>query len=197
MWTILTNLLEAMELDRCTYQPEVISAVLRRAPLRIPATGFGFRGPGRSYTTSATATLDGFRSDDLVAIRDAHGATPRALNFDHTEGVPNSSDNGLTVRLGPSDWVSYEVNVAEATRLEVAVAPLGGTGKIGISIDGDAVAVESLGDGLLRGTTASAVAPGRHAVRVECLAGDTAIRWLEITCGEALAPRNDDLLKPA
>ena len=179
---ILANLLEAMELARCTHQPEVVSAILRRAPLRIPATGFGFRGPGQSYMTSATATLDGFRSDDLVTIRDASGGSPRALNFDHSEGVPNSSDDGLVVSLSPSDWVSYEVNVAEATKLEIAIAPLDGGGKIAVSIDGDAVAVESSGDGLVRGTTTFAVASGRHAVRVECLAGDTAIRWLEITC---------------
>jgi endoglucanase len=181
-WEILTSLLGAVDLARCTYQPEVISAILRRAPLRIPAVGFGFRGAGRSYMTSATATLDGFRSDDLVAIRDTNGAMPRALSFDHTEGVPNSSDDGLVVSLAPSDWVSYEVNVAEATKLEIVVAPVDNAAELAISIDGDAVVVESSGDGLMRGTTTSAVAPGRHAVRVECLSGDAAIRWLEFTC---------------
>jgi endoglucanase len=179
-WETLTNLLEAIELAHCTYQPEVVSAILRRAPLRIPAAGFGFRGAGRSYMTSAAVTLDGFRSDDLVSIRQADGAPTRALHFDHTEGVPNSSDDGLVVSLGPSDWVSYEVNVAEPARLEIAVARVPGACEIGVTIDGDPIDLGPDADGLVRGMSTSAVSPGRHAVRVECLAGEAAIRWLEV-----------------
>jgi endoglucanase len=181
-WRVITNLLEAMELSRCTYHPEVISAILRRAPLRIPAVGFSFLGPGRSYKTSATATLDGFRNDDLVTIRDADGSAPRALNFDHAEGVSNSSDDGLVVSLSPSDWVAYEVNVAEAGELDIVVASLAGESKIGISLDGEPIEVRVSEGGLIRGTSASAVTPGRHSVQIECIAGQAAIRWLEVSC---------------
>jgi hypothetical protein len=182
-WTILTSLLEAMELSRCTYRPEVMAAVLRRAPLRIPGVGFGFLGPGRSYLTSAAVTLDGFRSDDLVTIRDSQGSVPRTLTFDHTEGVPNASDDGLVVSLGPRDWVAYEVNVVRAMKLGIVVAPiLAAECKIRVSIDGEPVEVEPWGNDLLRGTSTSAVPPGRHAVRIECIAGEAAIRWLEFTC---------------
>jgi endoglucanase len=181
-WKVLTNLLNAMDFARCTYQPEIISAVLRRAPLRIPGVGFGFLGPGRSYRTSATATLDGFRSDDLVTIRDAAGSVPHQLNFDHAEGVPNSSNDGLVVNLGPRDWVAYEVNVAEAAKLDVVVASLAGTSQLAVSIDGVQIEARLSADGFLRGTSASAVAAGRHSVRIECTAGVAAIRWLEVDC---------------
>ncbi len=180
-WRVLSDLGEAMELSRCTYHPEVISAILRRAPLRIPAIGFSFLGPGRSYKTLATATLDGFRSDDLVTIRDADGSAPRALTFDHVEGVSNSSDDGLVVSLSPSDWVAYEVNVADAGKLDIVVASLGGESTIGISIDGERIEVRQSEGGLIRGTSAFAVEPGRHSVQIECIAGEAAIRWLEVT----------------
>jgi endoglucanase len=182
-WAVLTSLLEAVELSCCTYRPEVISAILRRAPLRIPAVGFGFLGQGRSYLTSEAVTLDGFRSDDSVTIRDVRGSASRPLNFDHTEGVPNSSDDGLVVSLGAGDWLAYEVNIVRATKLEVVVATVPSEEcEIAVSLDGDPVELESLNDGLARGTSTSAVAPGRHAVRIECIAGDAAIRWLELTC---------------
>jgi hypothetical protein len=181
-WAILTNLLEAIELSRCTYQPEVVSAILRRAPLRIPAVGFGFLGPGRSYLTSAAFALEGFRSDDLVTIRDAHGAAPRTLNFDYTEGVRNSSADELVVCLSPGDWVAYEVNVLRATKLAIVIAAIPtGECKIGVSIDGEPAEIEPSRDGLIRGTSTSTVAPGRHAVRIECIAGRAAISWLELT----------------
>jgi endoglucanase len=182
-WTILTNLLDAMELSRCAYQPGVISAILRRAPLRIPGVGFGFLGPGRSYQAAAAVTLDGFRSDDLVTIRDVHGSAPRTLNFDHAEGVPNASDDGLVVSLSPRDWVAYEVNVARAANLGIAVAVIPtGECALEVSIDGELVELKWSTDGLVRGTSTSAVAAGRHAVRIECAAGEAAIRWLELTC---------------
>ena len=180
-WETLTQLLEAMELDNCSYRPEVMSAILRRAPLRIPAVGFGFGGPGRSYLTSATARLDGFRSDDRVAIRDANGGPARDLHFDHTEGVPNSSDDRLVVALGPGDWVAYELNVAQPNRLEVAIDVLDGAGTIAIFVAGDAVPTESSADSRIQGQTAVPVPPGRHTLRVECVAGEVAIRGLEVT----------------
>jgi endoglucanase len=184
-WSILTNLLQAIELSRCTYHSDVISAILRRAPVRIPGVGFSFLGPGRSYRTSATTTLEEFRSDDLVAIRHADGSAPHTLHFDHSEGISNSSDDGLVVRLSPNDWVAYEVNVGEASRLEIAVASVPAQGsKIGVSIDGEPVEVEPSEDGIVQGTFTPLAEPGRHVVRIECIAGEAAIRWLELTCTE-------------
>jgi hypothetical protein len=181
-WAVLTNLLDAIELAHCTYRPEVISAILRRAPLRIPGVGFGFLGPGRSYLTSASAALEGFRSDDLVTIRDANGSTPHGLNFDHAEGVSNSSDDGLVVSLGPRDWVAYEVNVVQVTKLELVVATVCTEGcEIGAFIDGEPVGIEPSRDGLMRGTSTFAITPGRHEVRIECVRGEASVRWLELT----------------
>lgn len=176
-WQTLTSLLEAMVLAQCTYRPEVISAVLRRAPLRIPAAGFGFRGAGVSYQASAAATLDDFRSDDLITIRHEHGSP---VSFAYTDRGSALNDDGLVVCLGRRDWVAYDVDVGRGTKLMVEVAvdqPV-----LALSIDGDPVPLEATDDGVVRGTSAHAVAAGRHVVRLECVAGEATIRWLELTC---------------
>jgi endoglucanase len=178
VWQTLSSLVNAMELARCTYRPEVISAMLRRAPLRIPAAGFGFRGPGVSYQTSAATTLDEFRSDDLVTIRHETDSVP---SFAYADRGSAASDDGLVVSLGAGDWVAYDVDVARATKLVVHVA--GVTSALGVSIDGEPVPVEATGDGL-RGTSAQTVSPGWHVVRVECVGRDATIRWLDVTCAD-------------
>lgn len=53
---------------------------------------------------------------------------------------------------------------------------------LGVSIDGDPVPIEASDDGVVRGTSVHAVAAGRHVVRLECVAGEATIRWLELTC---------------
>ena len=178
-WRTLRDLLDAMELSRCTYRPEVISAVLRRAPLRIPAAGFGFRGPGVSYQASAPVTLNGFRRDDHVTIRDADVAQA-TLSFDHVDGVSKTSHDGLVVSLVEGDWVSYEVNVDRPTQLEIIVSST--PGEVAVSIDEERVELQPSGDGTHAGTSTSAITPGRHRVRVECTAGEISIRWLDVRC---------------
>ena len=103
------------------YRSEVINAVLRRPPIRLPATGFSFRGEGRSYQTSAATPLDGFRPDDRVTIVRPSQPPDAPLDFSHTAGAPRADDDRLLVRLEPGDWVSYDVHVPAATRLEIAV----------------------------------------------------------------------------
>ena len=176
-WQTLGSLLDAMELSRCTYRREVISAILRRAPLRIPAAGFGFRGPGVSYQASASATLDDFRSDDLVTIRHERGAAP---NFSYTDNGSASQGDGFVVCLGPGDWVAYDVELVQMAELgiEVAMDAANAEPTITVSVDGDPVPVESTDDGVIRGTSARAAA-GRHVVRLECIAHEATIRWLD------------------
>jgi len=179
-WQTLSSLLDAMRLSHCTYRPEVISAVLRRAPLRIPAAGFGFRGAGLSYQASAPSTLDDFRSDDFVTIRHERGA---ALSFAYTDNGSAAQGDGLVVSLGPGDWVAYDVELVQTAELgiEVALDAANAEPTIAVSLDGDPVPVESTDGGLVRGTSAHAAA-GRHVVRLECLAREATIRWLDLRC---------------
>jgi endoglucanase len=192
-WEALSELLDAVVLENCTYRPEVISALLRRAPLRIPAAGFGFRGPGESYRTSSALPLDGFRNDDLVTIRDYGGAVPGQLSFEYVDGMTRDAAGELVVSLVAGDWVAYDVNVAQPATLAVSVAmahspePAPAATPIAVSINGEPIRVEVNGVSV-RGTSGCRLDAGGHVLRVECLAREATIRSLDVTCIDAVTP---------
>jgi endoglucanase len=119
-WSTLEELLHRMTITRCTYRPELVNAMFRRAPLRLPATGFSFKGSGESYGTTAASPRPDFRPDDDVTIRHATGPTG-SLNFHHTDGRPRADDESLPVALRQGDWLSFDVELRHAAPVEVVV----------------------------------------------------------------------------
>ena len=173
----LNDLIEALSLSQCTYRGEVIAALFRRAPLTIPAVGFGFRGPGNSYGTAGAVPLNDFRIDDLVTIRQSNGL-PGALDWSHNSGADRSSHD-LLVSLGKDDWVSYDFEVTSPEGLRVTVDPVparkNGPHPLGIAIDG----VELDVDGAVNATT-NILDMGRHTVRLTGHAPETLVRSIEV-----------------
>jgi hypothetical protein len=178
-WQILDELLEAMPLARCTYRSEIISAVLRRPPLRIPAVGFGFDGAGKSYKTSGAVPLTGFRSDDLVTIRLAGGIESGALDWHHNTGVARSVEEELLVSLDIGDWVAYDIAITEPMRLDFVVAS--DRPAIEISVDDVVLDLEDVGDGTVSATANWLLSGGHHVVRITGLAQETLVRSIEVT----------------
>jgi hypothetical protein len=184
---VLDELLEALPVSRCTYHSEVFAALLRRPPLRIPASGFGFRGAGISYETSSGVPLPGFRSDDLVTIRHAGGSKNGELDWHHTRGAEHVLDEELVVSVGPGEWISYDIEIAEPASIDLVVA-LGGSreSEVGhpaleIAVDGDGLRVEAAGGGDVRATTKGPLAAGRHVVRLTGLAEESLVRSIDVT----------------
>ena len=184
-WRTLNELIVATALSRCTYRTDVVSALLRRAPVKIPAAGFGFRGAGRSYHTSRAMPLAGFRSDDLVTIRQANGREPGSLEWNHAAGAAQSP-NDLLVSLGTGDWVAYDVTVPSSSRYQI-VAELTAPGALEISIDGSPVEVEAASEALVRGTTDRLTAGG-HVVRLTGLLPETLVRSVEVSLAGGRPP---------
>jgi endoglucanase len=111
---ILWTYLDHIRIENCTYRPEVVHALFRRATVTVPAIFYGYKGEGISYGISGRAAGNiGFRSGDGVDIRfvDSARETP---NFQHMKGEEWQTDERLYVQLGPSDWVAYEFTVAKA-----------------------------------------------------------------------------------
>ncbi len=191
-WRVLTELTQAVALSDCRYRPEVVRAMLRRAPVRIPATGFGFRGRGVSYQTTGALALSGFRSNDSVTIQDATGARPSELDFHHTSGEPFSPEHELLVCLRAGDWVAYDVGLAVPGRLELAVqiragqkgaarAANGNRPALDIMVDDERAEPKAIDDEhLIRATTSSPVAAGRHLVRIVGRGEETLLHWIEV-----------------
>lgn len=92
-WRTLLDLLDNVDLAACVYRPEVVNALLRRPPLRLPATGFSFRGDGDSYGTAGATPLAGFRPDDQVSIVRSPESQDRPLEFSHTDGASRDHDD--------------------------------------------------------------------------------------------------------
>lgn len=181
-WRTLQSLLDRSGIARCEWREDVMSAVARRVPrsgsLRLPASGFGFAGPGVSYRTFEAKPLPGFRPDDHVTIL----ASSDSPAFNHTDGSPRDLADQLLVELGRDEWVAYEFSVTQPTGLTVTARLAGAHGHAGqrslplVAIDGTAVPLSAAGAGI-----AGVSAPGRHVLRVTGTAPVTRLAWLELT----------------
>jgi len=104
---IFDELLANVAADRCTRRPEVLAALFRRAPVELPAYGFTFRGPGRSYGTTGARPHPGLRPDDAVTLRRRDHGTE--LDFSYAPDA--GPETALVADLTPGDWLSFEVEV--------------------------------------------------------------------------------------
>jgi len=126
---ILDDLVANLALSRCVRRPEIAAALFRRAPVALPAYGFGFLGPGRSYATDRAVPHPELRPDDAVTLRRRDGEPE--LDFHYRPGRP--AGEVVVADLAPGDWVSFGVEVP-AGRWRVAVAV--DAGEPAVEIDG-------------------------------------------------------------
>jgi len=179
----LTDLLEGIRLERTDDRAEVLNAILRRVPLRLPASGFGFGGRGVAYDTGPAHPMTGFRSDDLVTIRrasDPSGAVPR---FDHTDGRTRGPDERLEVVLEAGDWVCYEITIVGPSRIRVRVEsswPEMIPGQAPIICIGSMRLPESVVRGGVEASSTVPLPAGRHAIKVLARAVETVIDSIEV-----------------
>ncbi|WP_116951667.1 glycoside hydrolase family 5 protein [Jiangella endophytica] len=170
-WKILDDLLDRMRLERCTYRPEVVGAMLRRAPLHLPATGFAFGTAGSSRPDDARP-FPGFRSDDAVTIRFCGDGDPV-----WTHDPNRRYADQFEVVLDAGDWVEYEVSLGGPAVLDVEVE-LRGDAIPDLALDGVALATSGRTG---RYRTPAPVTAGTHRLRVTATSDETALVGLEVT----------------
>ncbi|TDD72640.1 endoglucanase [Jiangella aurantiaca] len=170
---VLDDLLDRMRLNRCTYRPDVVNAMMRRVPLRLPATGFTFDAGGASRPRGAQP-LAGFRDDDGVTVRFTGDGEPDWAHASYSQPA-----EGFEVVLDTGDWVEYEMTLAAPGVLEVTVE-VGGVAFPDVAVDG--VSLEPSGTaGLYR--TPVPIAAGTHRLRVTATRGDTSLVALTVAPG--------------
>jgi endoglucanase len=179
-WQVLDELLESVALERCTYRPEVISALFRRPPLTIPAAGFGFRGAGKSYRTYSARPLPGFRSDDQVTIQPTLGPHAGELDWNHSVYGGASAEDGLAVSLGGGEWVEYDFEVSEPSPMEFEIGSADGQPAIDVSVDGISLVLHSSGAGGLCASTKGSLAAGGHVLRITGGDRQSLVRTIDI-----------------
>lgn len=167
----LRALIDAFDATRCSYRPEVISAVLQRVPFRISAAAFGHRGVGISHGTTMAAPSRGtFRRADAVAVSTPDLDVNAEIDWSHSDGSPRTSPQRLLLCLDRGDWVTYDAVTTRTANLVVCIdladAEVGDrTVCLAVQLDGIELAVVRAGDRLEARTT-SPVTVGIHMVRV-------------------------------
>jgi len=112
-WGILRELLAALPIAACRWQPGVVAAVSGVAPSVLPAWGFGFRGAGESYSVADARPLPGIREDDAVTLAWAHpgGNDPNPFQ-QGDDGRPYLPSEQLVAVLAAGDWLEFELEAA-------------------------------------------------------------------------------------
>jgi hypothetical protein len=106
---VFAQLLDAMRIEECTWQPQIVSALLGDRPASIPAWGFGFRGPGESYSVAAGRPLPGIREGDAAGIRFAREGDNPENPFQQSDGRAYRAAEELVVHLDAGDWLEFEL----------------------------------------------------------------------------------------
>ena len=114
---VFSDLLVAMRIENCRWQPEIVAALLAESPSVVPAWGFGFRGDGQSYSSSTARGVEGIRADDRVALRWAREGDHPSNPFGQTDGRPYRANEELVVDLAEGDWLEFELTGAVSARV--------------------------------------------------------------------------------
>ncbi len=191
---ILWSYLDNMRLIDCEYRPEVVRSLLRRAPVRIPAIFYGYKGEGVSFGRAAaesgteqTAPGVGFRTGDRTAIRfvDSERAT---ATFAHGGGEEWQPDQWLCVEMSAGDWFVYDFigvdsNPQEELAVRFKLQAVGGGGKLEAALNGQTLGSVDARDGEWReygDIGVGSAGPGDHALTVRCTAGSLRLMCLEL-----------------
>ncbi|KRE47129.1 glycoside hydrolase family 5 protein [Paenibacillus sp. Soil522] len=109
---ILREYLDNLLIERCLYRPEVVNALFRRPPVRIPAIFYGYKGAGTSFSIGEKSVKNiGFRVNDGTDIRFVESEREKP-NFQHMKGEEWEPDELMYVQLASNDWAAYEFTVS-------------------------------------------------------------------------------------
>jgi endoglucanase len=179
---IFDEYLVNMLFENCVYHPEVVNAMMRRAPVKIPAVSFGHKGRGISY--SADSSLDvPFRTGERVRIC-VKEAPEEGTDVLSQWGNPGPYSK-LHVELQVGDWVSFEVNSTTdmTCLLAVSMKSIAGAGDLVVLLEGEQElgVIKAEGSDWQEVTLDSPVllSPGRHNVRLQAVDGTIGVHWLE------------------
>lgn len=114
---VFDALLEAMLIENCAWQPEVVAALLAERPAVVPGWGFGYRGAGESYSVTAGKPLPGIRADDRVTLRWATRGDNPENPFEQSDGRDYLPHEELVADLAAGDWLEYEMSAVHKVRV--------------------------------------------------------------------------------
>jgi endoglucanase len=177
------ELLRNIRVANCDFFPDVVNAMLRRAPVRVEAENFGHEGEGKSFS-----------------VRDNK---QRSKFYRQTEPVPVTPDGGTRRRggqhitLAESEWTAYQVRAdaaqdfAVVLRIKPGAAPVELECTVGSQTKVVKVTSQDWSD-LSAGNFAFAA--GVNQIKVRVKRGAVELDWLDIGLGQT---QQSAQLKPA
>lgn len=192
LWTYLDNI----AIENCTYHPEVVHSLFRRAPVRIPAMFYGYQGAGVGYQIGTRAERNvGFRVNDGTDIRFVD-SDRKIADFQHNGGRPWKQEQRLCVKLEAGDWLAYEftsgnnnneesdetVSYGIEIRLQ-ASEEAGGWSGLKVSLDGwqlDTVQPNNSDWTIVRLEESVVLDAGFHRIVIEATGGPVQMEWIDI-----------------
>ncbi|MGC3957365.1 MAG: cellulase family glycosylhydrolase [Verrucomicrobiota bacterium] len=163
------ELLRNIRVANCDFFPDVVNAMLRRAPVRVEAENFGHEGAGKSFS-----------------VRDT---TQRSKFYRHTEPVRvtaeggNRRRSGQHINLAENEWTAYQVRSDGAQDFAVTLHIKPGTAAVELectvgSQTKEVKATSSDWSDLNVGSFAFAA--GTNQIKVRVKRGEANLDWLDI-----------------
>ncbi|MHC4720848.1 MAG: cellulase family glycosylhydrolase [Planctomycetota bacterium] len=103
------ELIENIKLENCVYFPDVVNAILRRAPGKVEAENYGHEGLNKSFYVKDTAQkAKYYRTSEPVLIELIEGQEDRWLSQQ-------------CIKLGVGEWTAYNINSRKSQTCKPAV----------------------------------------------------------------------------
>lgn len=180
------ELLRNIRIENCEFLPDVVNAMMRRAPARIQAENFGHEGVGRSYYVKNPARRSAFyRTSEPVPIAIA--------------GTADHPQSGQYITLTGSEWTAYSItsparkNYDITLRAKAASAPT----EIQLTIGEQARSVALSNAAWANVKMGTFVLPeGQNRLKLEVKRGGADMDWIDVDISkEAQQSAGLDLMK--
>lgn len=172
--------------ENCTYNTEVLSALFRRIPFKIPAEFFGFKGEGISYHSlkeEKESELE-FRKSDKIEIEFINKLDKKNIDFWNSKDKELIENQQLSVSLLEGEWVAYEVNNITEGDYKINIHCIGKSDQSQLSLKLNDELVNTIA---LNGqwdeyiiTDKIHIQEGQHALKLQCDKNNVKIHWIDI-----------------
>lgn len=190
---ILWEYLDNLPLEPCTFHEDIVRSLFRRAPFRVPAVFYGYKGEGVSFGTASgghSGSHPEFRERDCTDIRYEDSGDGLKQEFWHGKG---KSAKRAFVQLAAGDWLAYDFTIGvrpvekrpRAFAIRMKLCPVQEKTRVTVAVNSESIgSVEVTGEeGVWQEVyleTSSLQKPGRIHVVVKAEINPVRIEWIEI-----------------
>jgi aryl-phospho-beta-D-glucosidase BglC (GH1 family) len=164
------ELLANIRLDHCTFFPNVVNSMMRRAPARIDGGNYGHEGPNKSYFVKNPDHRSQFY----------RLAEPVTVNVTGT----NRWQSSQYITLDSSEWTSYTISSDTARNYQVIVRAKAAKGPTTVELTvGDRVRTVTLPDTGWNEISVGTLplSPGENRLKWAVKSGAADLAWIELS----------------